>query len=164
MTRKSDVWIAPLGEGALILTVAAIGWALKQPLVFTSLGPTAYELVEKPKSKSAKPYNIVLGHCLAVGAAHFALWVMNAYAAPKVESAGFVPSARLWAAVIAVTLTTLTTLLLKASQPASLSTTLLVSLGSMQTAWDAAMICVAVVLITLIGEPVRIWREKTMDQ
>jgi hypothetical protein len=62
---------------------------------------------------------------------------------------------RLWAAVLAVVITTAATLTLKASQPASLSTTLLVSLGSMQTRHDAIAIAAAVVLMAAIGEPVR---------
>ncbi|MGH9715533.1 MAG: hypothetical protein ACRD4R_02200 [Candidatus Acidiferrales bacterium] len=52
-------------------------------------------------------------------------------------------------------LTTVITLLLKAGQPAALSTTLLVSLGAMQTLRDALAIIAGVFLITLIGEPVR---------
>src|SRR6185312_11137105 len=45
---KKDSLIAPLGEAVLILIVSIIGWASHQPLIFASLGPTAYELVEKP--------------------------------------------------------------------------------------------------------------------
>jgi hypothetical protein len=41
------VW-ATLGEGGLVLALATIGWATNQPLIFASLGPTAYELVEQP--------------------------------------------------------------------------------------------------------------------
>jgi hypothetical protein len=164
MHNKSDLWIAPVGEGALILAVGALGWALHQPLVFTSLGPTAYELIEKPNAKSAKAYNIVAGHLLALAAGHFGIWAMHAYAAPKVASAGFVPLSRVWATVIAVTLTTLLTLLLHASQPASLSTTLLVSLGSMQTARDALAIVSAVLVITILGEPLRRLRTRTTSK
>jgi hypothetical protein len=52
-------------------------------------------------------------------------------------------------------ITTAATLALKASQPASLSTTLLVSLGSMQTMRDAATIAIAVLIIAAVGEPLR---------
>lgn len=40
--------LATLGEGGLILVVGAASWAAHMPLIFASLGPTAYELVEKP--------------------------------------------------------------------------------------------------------------------
>lgn len=159
MSSNSDLWIAPAGEGALILAMAALGWLFHQPLVFTSLGPTAYELVEQPTAKSARAYNIVAGHLLALAAGHFGLGAMHAYPEPKVATAGFVTPARIWAIVIAVTVTTLVTLL-RASQPAALSTTLLVSLGSMQTARDAIAIVAAVLTITLMGKPVRRARAK----
>ncbi len=155
MVRKTDLLITPLCEGALILTLAAIGWATRQPLVFTSLGPTAYEIVEKPDSPSARSYNIIAGHVLALGAGFLSLWLLNAWASPKVASAGFVASPRMWAAVIAVVLSALGTLAIRATQPASMSTALLVSLGSMQTARDAVAIVAAVLIIAAIGEPLR---------
>lgn len=155
MTKAKNLLFASLGEGALLLVVGAIAWASHLPLIFASLGPTAYELVEKPLAPSAKTYNIVAGHILAMGAGFFALWIFGAWNDPKVGSAGFITSLRLWAAILAVVLTTFATLLLKASQPASLSTTLLVSLGTMQTRRDAAAIAIAVVIIAAVGEPLR---------
>ena len=47
------------------------------------------------------------------------------------------------------------TLAVNASQPAALSTALLVSLGSMQTAKDAWSIAAGVIILAAIGEPVR---------
>lgn len=153
-----------IGEGGLILAVGAIGWAVHMPLLFTSLGPTAYELVEKPKAQSAKTYNIIVGHLWALGAGFFSLWVLAAWGAPKVNAAGFISSPRLWAAVLSVVVTTAGTLLLKATQPAALSTTLLVSLGSMQTGRDAIAIIVAVLILAAIGEPIRRRFEKSSGE
>lgn len=161
MVKKRDLVVTPVAEGALILVLAAIGWAAGWPFVFASLGPTAYEMVEKPESKSARPYNVITGHLVALGCGFFALWVLNAWASPKVMGAGFVSAPRMWAAVLAAGLTTLITLALAASQPASLSTALLVSLGAMQTARDAVAIVVAVLILAAIGEPVRLTRLKT---
>ena len=47
------------------------------------------------------------------------------------------------------------TLTLKASQPAALSTTLLVSLGSMQRGRDAVAIIIGVLILTALGDPIR---------
>jgi hypothetical protein len=80
---------------------------------------------------------------------------MAAWHAPKVSQAGFISSPRIWAAVLAVATTTVVTLALSASQPASLSTALLVSLGSMQTAEDALAITMGVFILAGLGEPVR---------
>jgi HPP family len=149
-----------LGEGGLVLVVAAIGWATRQPLIFASLGPTAYELVEQPQLRSARAYNIIVGHLIGLGAGFLGLYLLNAWAAPNAISAGIASTDRLWAVAIAATLTTLLTLILKAGQPAALATTLLVSLGSMQTRRDAIAIVAGVLIIAAIGEPVRRFRLK----
>jgi len=164
MSKKNDLFAAPIGEGALILLIAAAGWITRTPLVFTSIGPTVYEVIEKPHSKSANTYNIIVGHLIGLAAGFFSVWVLNAWSSPKVASAGFIAAARMWATVIAVTLTTLLTLAAKASQPASLSTTLLVSLGSMQTFRDAVAIAAAVTIIAIIGQPIRRRRLKAMQE
>jgi hypothetical protein len=161
--KKKELLIAPAAEGALILVLAAIGWATRTPLIFASLGPTAYEMIEQPTQKSARPYNVIAGHFVALGAGFFALWVLNAWSSPKVAASGFVAGPRLWAALLAVVLAALVTLLINATQPASMATALLVSLGSMQTARDALWIAVAVLIITAIAEPVRRQRAKAMQ-
>jgi HPP family len=155
-----DVFWATLGEGGLVLAMAALSWVTKQPLIFASLGPTAYELVEQPQLRSARAYNIIVGHMVALGASFFALYVLSARNAAILMSPGEMSSGRQWAAVIAATLTTLITLMLKASQPAALATALLVSLGLMQTRRDALAIAAGVLIITAIGEPVRRFRLK----
>lgn len=160
---KKDLLIAPLGEAVLILVVSIIGWASHQPLIFASLGPTAYELVEKPKLPSARPYNVVVGHLIAVLAGFAAIFLTRAWSVPGVSVHG-VPFLRVWAAVVAALLTAFFTLLFKAAQPAALSTTLLISLGLMQTAQNGLMILAGVVLITLIGEPIRILRLKQIAE
>jgi|SRR6185437_12515026 len=157
---RDDLLWATLGEGGLLLAIAAIGWATKQPLIFASLGPTAYELVEQPQIRSARPYNIVVGHLVGLGAGFLALYLLHAWAAPNVIAAGFVTTTRLWAVVVAGVLTTSLNLILKASQPAALATTLLVSLGAMQTGRDAVAIILGILIITAIGEPLRRYRLK----
>jgi hypothetical protein len=151
---KHDLIIAPIGEAALIFVVAITGWVLHQPLVFTSLGPTAYELIETPNRPSARPYNIIVGHLIGVIAGFLALSITRAWWAPEVTISG-VPLLRVWAAVAAASLTVLGTIALDASQPAALSTTLLVALGKMQTWHAAAAIIAAVLLMTVVGEPLR---------
>jgi HPP family len=154
-SRKSDFVFAPLAEGGLILLLAAIGWATRWPFVFASLGPTAYEMIEQPQMKSARPYNVIVGHLTGLALGWLALWATHAWGSPKVSAVDAVPMLRMWAALISVVLTTLVTLLLSASQPASLATTLLVSLGLMQTGRDAAAIVISVLILAAVGEPIR---------
>ncbi|HTZ83378.1 MAG TPA: HPP family protein [Candidatus Acidoferrales bacterium] len=155
MGRHSDLIWATLGEGGLILTMAAMGWLTGQPLIFASLGPTAYEIVEQPHMRSARTYNVLVGHLCGLGAGFFALWILHAWSQPNVLSAGIVPLPRLWATTLAAALTTVLTLILKAGQPAALATTLLVSLGAMQTRKSAVAIVLGILIITAIGQPLR---------
>ncbi|MFZ0663399.1 MAG: HPP family protein [Acidobacteriaceae bacterium] len=146
--------ITPVSEAVLILIVAIVGWACHQPLIFASLGPTAYELVETPRRPSARTYHVVIGHLIAVLAGLAAIFLARSWSVPSVSVHG-VPLPRVWAAVLASLLTVFFTLLLRATQPAALSTTLLVSLGIMQTGQDALMIMAGVVLMVLAGWPIR---------
>jgi hypothetical protein len=157
--RADLVWVT-LGEGGLVLALSAIGWATNQPLIFASLGPTAYEMVELPQTRSARTYNVIVGHLIGLGAGFLAVYLLNAWAAPNVLATGTVSPQRLWAAVISAALTALVGLALKAGQSAALATTLLVSLGAMQTGRDAIAIIVGVLLMAAIGEPVRRLRLK----
>ena len=79
MKNRSDLVWATLGEGGLVLALAAIGWATHQPLIFASLGPTAYELVEQPQMPSARPYNVIVGHLIGLSAGFLALYLSNAW-------------------------------------------------------------------------------------
>jgi hypothetical protein len=89
---------------------ALLGWGLHQPLIFASLGPTAYELVEQPQIRSARVYNVIVGHLIGLGAGFLSVFVLNAWSEPNVLAHGDVTSARLAAAIISVTLTTFLTL------------------------------------------------------
>jgi hypothetical protein len=160
LKNRADLVWAILGEGGLVLALGAIGWATKQPLIFASLGPTAYELTEQPQMPSARPYNVIVGHLIGLGAGFLAIYLLNAWAEPNVLATGIVSPQRLWATAISAALTAFVSLALKAAQPAALATTLLVSLGAMQTRRDAIAIIVGVLLITAMGEPVRRLRLK----
>ncbi|HTU33672.1 MAG TPA: HPP family protein [Candidatus Acidoferrum sp.] len=158
MKRSVETFWATLGEGSLILVLAAIAWAVQQPLIFASLGPTAYELVEQPQLRSARTYNVIVGHLVGIGSGFLAVYLFSAWTAPSVLFAFTLR--RGGAAVFAATLTTLVNLVLRASQPAALATTLLVSLGVMQSGRDAASMIVGVLIIAAIGQPMRHFRLK----
>lgn len=162
MSRR-DLLIAPAAEAFLILAAALIGFAAHQPFVFASLGPTAYEIVETPHRRSAQPYSVIAGHLLAIASAFFALWITGAWFAPRVSASG-VPLLRVWAATLAAALTVLLTLLLRASQPAALSTALLIALGIMQTPRDAGILFGGVLIVAVLGEPLRKLRLRHQQQ
>jgi hypothetical protein len=160
--REKDLLIAPAGEALLLLIAALVGWLTHQPLIFASLGPTAYEQIETPHRRSARPYSIFTGHLVAVASGYLALVVTHAWSVPPVSASG-VPLDRIWAVLFSAALTVVLTLLLHASQPAALSTTLLVSTGILQQPIDAGIIMGAVILMLLVGEPLRRLRLRNQE-
>ena len=160
--RRHEYWIAPASEALLLGAAAIFGWLIAQPLLFTSLGPTAYEIVEKPELPSARPYNVIVGHVVGMLTGFLAVYIVGAAAAPPVSPAHGLAFVRIWAAVLAGALTALFLLLLRAGQPAALATTLLVALGQMQTFRAALEIVGGVLLIAAIGEPIRSLRLRGM--
>ncbi|WP_419806337.1 HPP family protein [Terriglobus sp.] len=152
-----DIIIAPMCEAALLLLAGIAAMLLHKPLFFASLGPTAYELAETPERQSARPYSVIVGHLVGVVSGFFSLWITHAWYTPAVTTSG-ITWARVWASVIATLLTVFGTMLLKATQPAALSTTLMVATGSMQRLQDAPIIMAAIILLTIAGEPLRRWR------
>ena len=151
---RKDNFIAAILEAGLLGLAALLGYLLHSPLVFTSLGPTAYEVIETPNRPSAKPYNIIVGHAVGIVAGLVANGISNAWSVPAVSVHG-VPPLRIVSILIAALLTVLGTLALKATQPAALSTTLLITLGDMQS-WHAVLSLMGgIVLIAVVGEPIR---------
>ncbi len=151
---RKDTFVAAALEAGLLLLVALLSYVLHEPLVFASLGPTIYEMVEMPKQPSARPYNVLVGHAVGIVAGLVALGVTHAFVAPALSVHG-IPLVRVFSTVIAGFLTVVGTLLLKATQPAALSTTLLIALGTLQT-WPAILsIACGVLVIVAAAEPIR---------
>lgn len=153
--RKIELAAVPLAEGVLLLALSAIGLLLRLPLLFTSLGPTAYEQIEKPAEKSATPYNIIVGHMVGLICGFASLGLFHAFHDPVTSSAGHLTPDRVLASVLACVVTAFINLVLSASQPAAFSTVLLVTLGSYESGRDALTIAIAVVLLAILGEPLR---------
>ncbi len=155
VARIPDLAWATFWEGVLILIAGATALWSGHPWLFSSLGPTAYELAEKPALPSARTYNVVVGHFVAIGSGFTAVALLGAWNAPIVNAHSAIATVRLWTAVIAVVLTVFLNLLLRSGQPAALATALLISLGPFQTAYSALWLTVGVLIVAVIGEPIR---------
>jgi hypothetical protein len=162
--RKQDLRWAPTLEGALILAIGAVGVWSRQPLVFTSLGPTAYEQIETPERRSAEVYSVIVGHAVGLLSGLVAVGAASARSSPVVNQTHAMDVHRMAACAIAVLLTVLVNLLLRATQPAALSTTLLVALGGYQDLRGQAAIVVGVLLLAILGEPLRRMRLRMREQ
>ena len=153
------VW-APLGGGLLMIAVGISAWLAGMPWLIPSLGPSAYLQVENPAHPSARFYNTVVGHAIGLAAGVFALFVVGAAETPSVLGDHQIVLARVWAAAIALTLTILIGLALKASHPPAGATTLLVALGAIKTQSDFVNVAIGVLAIAVFGEVLRRLRLK----
>ncbi|HVB88183.1 MAG TPA: HPP family protein [Candidatus Dormibacteraeota bacterium] len=127
------------------------------------MGSTAYEVIEQPQMKSARINNVIVGHLVGFCSGFLGLWIVNAWHTQKLLPSGHLSWDRMWAVASATIFTTVINLRLNSSQPAALSTTLLVAMGEMQTFRDALPIAVGVLLIALIAKPLRRVRLKVMQ-
>jgi CBS domain-containing membrane protein len=152
-----------------LLTIAVSGtlaWLLDEPLVFPSLGATAFLFFETPMAEVASPRNTLIGHY--VGAAVALLWlaVFGLQNHPSVLVEGF-SAARAAAVALSVACTGGILRLLRAAHPPAGATTVIVSAGLLHTASQIAALVAGVALLTitahvtnrLLGVPAPRWAE-----
>lgn len=151
---------------ALALTASGLAaYLMKQPLLFPSLGPTAFLFFESPMSAASSPRNTLIGHLTAVLAGAGSLAVFGLLNDPGVLQEG-VALSRVWAASLSLSLTGAVLLALKSSHPPAGATTLIVSLELLKTPREMAALMAGVVLLTAVGwtvnraagVPVPLWR------
>ena len=158
---RHEIW-APLTSGLLMLLVGLIGLVTAQPLLFPSLGPTAFLQTEAPDQPSSRVYNVLVGHAAGLVAGYAAVLVLHADGAPALFAVHQLVAVRVWASMLAIVLTMLGSALLKASHPPAAATTLLISLGGFRpTVHDALTIVVGVLIVAVAGEGLRHLRRDT---
>jgi hypothetical protein len=154
------IW-APLGGGVLMIAVGLSAWLAGMPWLIPSLGPTAYLQCENPAHPSARFYNTVVGHAIGLAAGLFAVTILQANGSPGLLIDHQIVLVRVWAAAIALALTILIGLMLKASHPPAAATTLLVALGALKTRNDFINAALGVLIVALFGEALRRTRIKS---
>jgi CBS domain-containing membrane protein len=136
-----------------LIAVAVSGIAAylaKQPLLFPSLGPTAFLFFEQPMAETSSPRNTLIGHLVAILAGALSLAVFGLLDNPSILVEG-VTLARAFAGALSLALTGAVLLLLRSSHPPTGVTTLIVSLGFLQTPGEMAVLMAGVVLLTVVG-------------
>jgi CBS-domain-containing membrane protein len=151
-----------------LLAIALSGlWAyvVKQPLLFPSLGATAFLIFETPMAEVGSPRNTIIGHTVGVAAAVLSLAIFRLLNAPSVYATGVSP-ARIGAIALAVALTGGVLRLLRSAHPPAGATTIIVASGLLAKPHQLVDVLVGVLLLTIagwllnraMGVPAPIWR------
>lgn len=145
-----------LGVFALLNGLISIGllagaaWLTGSPMVFPSLGPTAFLIFYTPLAAAASPRNLLGGHLIGVLAGVLALAVFGLMDAGSAMSAG-VTGPRVGAAALSLGLTSGAMVWAKLVHPPAGATTLIVSLGVLTRVEHLAVLLLAVALLALQG-------------
>jgi CBS domain-containing membrane protein len=134
-----------------LLTIAlsgALAWALDEPLVFPSLGATAFLFFETPMAEVASPRNTLIGHYVGALVATSWLFVFGLQDHANVLVEGFTFE-RAAAVALSVACTGGILRLLRAAHPPAGATTVIVSAGLLHTAHQLAVLAAGVALLTL---------------
>ncbi len=125
-------------------------WAVKEPLLFPSLGATAFLIFETPMAEVGTPRNTIIGHLVGVAAGVFSLVVFGLWNAPSVYVSGVSPS-RIGAIALAVALTGGILRIARAAHPPAGATTIIVSSGLLADPRQLVDVVVGVILLTIAG-------------
>lgn len=131
-----------------IALLALLAVVTRVPLIFPSLGPTAYLLFFSPRSETSTPRNSLIGHAIGLICGYAAYRLMGMPTAITAPNAGFNWS-RIIAAALSLAATGALMILFNASHPPAGATTLIVSLGIITKPTDLVIIEAAVVLLIL---------------
>ena len=152
--RHSSVGIMglfALVNGVVSIAIMAGAAAITgQPLIFPSLGPTAFLLFYTPTAPAACPRNTIIGHAIGVGAGYLSLVVFGLTSAGPALAEG-VTWLRVGAAALSLGLTSGVMVWARVPHPPAGATTLIVSLGIITTPPQLAVLMLAVVLLVLQG-------------
>jgi hypothetical protein len=155
VSQVPEILWTPAVVAGLIAVIGLFGLLFDQPWLFASLGPTAYLIAHSP-GQSASFYNAVVGHLVAVVSALLVVAMFGANDAPSVFVTHHLVGIRVLASTLALGLAIAGELLLNASHPPAAATVLLITLGGFSASFHSAFVIMAgVLLLSLLGEPLR---------
>lgn len=140
--------------GVLLAMPGLFAWVTGQPLIFPSLGPSAFLLATVREGEVTAPRRVIGGHCIGVVAGLVAyhaiapgLVVTTAEPMLATEQLRLVASG-----VLAVVLTSGGMLATETVHPPACATTLILSLGLLSSLLEGALIVLAVVVLVVVHE------------
>ena len=130
--------------------MAAAALVTGAPLIFPSLGPTAFLLFYTPLQPAASPRNTLGGHLIGAAAGYLSLAVFGLLDQGPALATG-VTGPRVAAAALSLGLTSGVMVWTRLPHPPAGATTLIVSLGILHQPWQLAVLMLAVALLALQG-------------
>ncbi len=146
---------APAAAAILLGVIGIVGMALGRPWLLPSLGPTAFVVAEMPAHPSARFYNIVVGHVVALLVGCLSVAALDAWGAPIVMSEHVLTVSRLGTGLLASAVTLLVLLAVQASHPPAAATALLVALGTINQLPQALDLVMGAVVLAIVGVAAR---------
>jgi len=162
--NRGNALYTALGSLLTIALSGVLAWALDEPLVFPSLGATAFLFFETPMAEVASIRNTVIGHAVGAGVAFVWLNVFGLVGDASAIATGFTAD-RVVCVALSLAFTGGILRLLRAAHPPAGATTVIVSVGLLTT-WDELLILLAGVLLLsasawglnrALGVPAPLW-------
>ncbi len=135
------------------LAIGMLAWMAHMaysPLVFPSLGPTAFLLFYQPLAPSASPRNTLCGHFIGAAAGWVSLLIFGLADVPG-SGLGDITWTRMGAAALSIGLTIGVMELWDVPHAPAGATTMIVSLGLMSRLWQLGILMVAVFALVALG-------------
>ena len=147
----NDALGTTLHTGVLITVTAAVAWLSGLPMLFPSLGPSAFVLAMFPKSDAANPRRVIGGHAIGVAAGLFAYHLLagDASMTAAADPGTTVGLHLAVSGVVAMVLTVGGMLVARMRHPPACATTLIVSLGLLSTFVEGVVILLTVVFMVI---------------
>ncbi len=137
-----------VNSGISIALLSVVALVLNAPMVFPSLGPTAFLFFYRPTVPSAAPRNALLGHGLGAAVGYLSLVVTGLTTAGSTLVVGM-SWARILAVGLAVSCTAGGMVLGQFEHAPAISTTLLVALGTIDRPRQLAVLVGAVAVLAV---------------
>lgn len=118
------------------------------PLLFPSLGPTAFLLFHNPMQPAASPRNTICGHAIGILCGYASLWLMGLTSDPPTMVEG-VHAERVFCAALSLATAGALMVLLDVWHPPAGATTLIIALGILTRPYHLLIVEAAVAILVL---------------
>lgn len=148
-----DVVWSPVVSCILMAIPGILGVVSGQIWLFPSLGPTAFLQAQAPDLPMSRLYNTIAGHFIGIIAGYISIFILGLNGSDATFVIHYLTAGRMWASVIAVTLTLAGQIPVRATHAPAAATTLLISLGGFTKKWtDIVDLVVGIIIVAVIGE------------